>query len=542
MIDRQRIDKSTLYQELTEEDRCLWFDQKTKKFLHNIDTFYYSVKLAEDFTHASQDENVLAFRRVVDRIKKRMMEKAYFGDYMELYVPGKGNININRQVFSMYYSFNLKMPDEFDIFIAPFVPGNEHEISVTSEIIVQIRAEALWSYGASGAFERSFEWVKAICDLYHFTIMEVKENRADFCWHSNYIENPNKFFKDENCDAMRCTTLGRKTNYIRVDKGSNDSEFSYYSRGQRGDKTFLRIYNKTMEVVEQGYKSFFLPTWLHHGLINRYDFEILEAAYKRKSWRYVDIARLQFYADHGADPLLVNECKEQILLHELSGSYTDKMIRLADELTPPVSIIINVEFQLMRKASKSYEIRKIKDNSEKGVCQRIYDYLDNRKLIADYLTGKVFRLVEKTGDSNKSRRPDVGFWAALRSCKMVDVAPVPDDLKMRRIYHRKLNAELLKQKALNAAIAYGVYMKGINTDAPIQDAADVLCRMNDNDIKKAEKYKDKYMKQINKALLADVMPKQAFENAYEVVNLCTGELISPLTDDFESGFDTDSGS
>ena len=55
MVDTQRIEKCALFQEMDEGQRAYWYDMKTKKFLHQIDTFYYSVKLAEDFTYESQD-------------------------------------------------------------------------------------------------------------------------------------------------------------------------------------------------------------------------------------------------------------------------------------------------------------------------------------------------------------------------------------------------------------------------------------------------------------------------------------------------------
>ena len=104
----------------------------------------------------------------------------------------------------------------------------------------------------------------------------------------------------------------------------------------------MRIYNKTMVVVQQGYKAFFLKTWLFHGLINRYDFDIYERAYLKQSWDYVTIARLNFYMQHGTNNLYREECKKLIKQHEESGSYTDAMIALADQLTPPVNMIINV--------------------------------------------------------------------------------------------------------------------------------------------------------------------------------------------------------
>ncbi len=535
MIDRQRIQKSKLYNEFSDEDLTFWFDQKTKKFMHNVDTFYYSVKLAEDFTFQSQDKNVLAFRRAYERLECKLAERVYQREITQLFIPGMNDyLNVVNHRFDKYYRFCLQLPEMFDIFMAPEVPAGSDGSSVTSEIIVQIRSSMLWNYGVHEAFKRSYEWVKGICGMYGFTIMEVKENRTDFCWHSNYLENPDRFFSSENFDDMRCTKLGKKTTYIRYDRGSNGSDFSYLSRGQRGDKTFLRIYNKTMEVVQEGYKDFFLKTWLFHGLINRYDFDVLEAAYKEKSWDYISIARLKFYVEHGTDAALAAECKEQILLHDLSGCYTDKMISLAEKLTPPVTTIINVEFQLMRKASKSYEILPLKDNSSAGPARRIFDFLDNRRLIAEYLTTKVFRLVEKTGDSNKSRRPDCAFWAALRRTKMVDTAAVPEGLTMKRIYHRELSGEAVKKRALRAITSRSIYRKGKNDNNPMDDIVDFICTLNDNDIHDMTVYKQKRVKQFADETLEDVMPGTDTEYGLAFVNKRTGEIFPVFNDYFES--------
>lgn len=50
---KKHLNSTKIYQELDDKNREYWFDFKQKKFLHNIDTFYYSVKLVEDFTNDS---------------------------------------------------------------------------------------------------------------------------------------------------------------------------------------------------------------------------------------------------------------------------------------------------------------------------------------------------------------------------------------------------------------------------------------------------------------------------------------------------------
>ena len=45
---KKHLNSTKIYQEFDDENQKYWFDFKQKKFLHNIDTFYYSVKLVED--------------------------------------------------------------------------------------------------------------------------------------------------------------------------------------------------------------------------------------------------------------------------------------------------------------------------------------------------------------------------------------------------------------------------------------------------------------------------------------------------------------
>lgn len=533
MVDVQRIEKSVLFQEMDADQRAYWYDMKTKKFLHNIDTFYYSVKLAEDFTVESQDKKVLAFRRVVERISKNLALKNYTGDVMQFMVHGGVDdyLNVLPLHFGKYYTFCLESPEEFDIFIAPTVPGSADVVSVTSEIIVQIRSSMLWELGVNRAFERSYEWVKAICQMYGFTIFEVKENRTDFCWHTNYLEQPEKFFALDSFYSMRVDRY-KDANYHTEKRGSGGRyEVDYISLGRRGGRCFIRIYNKCKEVLEKNYKPFFFKTWLFHGLINRYDLYVLEESYLRQSWQYTTIARLKFYLEHGSHPQYQQQCREQIEVFETAAKVTDKMMELADELTPPLNLIYNIEFQLMRKASKSYQITPFKNNDAYGPAKRIYDFLDNRRLICDYLTTNIFRMVEKTGDANMSRRPDCGFWIALKRTKMVDAAPVPEGLMMQRNYNRKLNAEKMKQQIIRKSVTYGMYVKGENNDSPVSDVMLSVLRLNDNDIHEAKKYKERKAKQLPKQLLEESLPAEDRERQYnfQIIDGNTGEFygLSP---------------
>lgn len=524
MIQKREIEHTQIYQELNAESQKYWFDFKQKKFLHNIDTFYYSVKLMEDFTDDSEDTSVLCLREYFDTKKSLLF--SHHGESIPIYFPGcDSNLNLRPCTFAGFFSVCLEYPEWFDIFIAPVVPhGSGGGLSVTCEIVVQIRSYMLWMYGTHESFERSYDFVQVICDYFGLHIAFCQENRVDYCWHSNYLSNPEKFFAPDNFYKMRVDRF--KDALIHTAKvGSEDYEIDYVALGKRSDKVFIRIYLKSKEVVEKNYKPWFFKVWLFNGLINHYDFFVYEECYKRRSWKYMDMARIQFYADYGSDEGLRSVCRR--LFDGTQTMDDDHLRKLADSLTPKVNLIMNVEYQVMRKHSKSYQLVPFKDNSARETAKRIYDYLDNRRIVADYLTHYVLRLVETSGDSNKSRRNDCAFWKALRSCRMIDVCISPKGVKLVREYSRKLNAEIMKKRAINAAVTLGIYTRGINQDDIVQDCVEALCQLNDNDIYDAYRYKQKKARQFNRTELAETYVSDV-THKYEILNVTTGEVSTDI--------------
>ena len=200
---KKHLNSTKIYQEFDDENQKYWFDFKQKKFLHNIDTFYYSVKLVEDFTNDSSDDSVLRFRKFFEQ-KKSILDSRY-GQLVQIFFPGFDcSLNLCAGSYAGFFSIRLECPEWFDIFIAPSVPhGSDGGFSVTSEIVVQLRSYMLWMYGVHEAFERSYEYVKQICDYFGLHIAYCQENRIDYCWHSNYLSNPEKFFSPESFYKMR---------------------------------------------------------------------------------------------------------------------------------------------------------------------------------------------------------------------------------------------------------------------------------------------------------------------------------------------------
>jgi hypothetical protein len=511
-----------IFNEMEVKDREYWFDFKQKKFLHNIDTFYYSVKFHNDFTADTQDVHVKKLRSFFQK-KKDLLDSNAVIDFLQLNFNGK-YLNLKKYSFAHMYSICLECPEWFDLFIAPSVPrGSDGGESMTCEFVVQIRSCLLWMYGVHNAFERSYEYVQALADYFHLEIAFAQENRIDFCWHTNYLSNPEQFFALDNFYKMRVDRFDDALTHTEK-VGSSGYEVDYVALGKRSDKVFIRIYLKCKEVIEQAYKGWFLYTWLFHGLINRYDLYVFEECYKRKSWKYLNMARINYYLDYGQDPEQLETCRK--LINNEITMEEDTLQALADLLTPKVNLVMNIEYQTMRRHTKSYQLVPFKDNSARGSAQRIYDYLDNRKLVADYLTYYVFRLVTPEGDVNKSRRDLCGFWKSLRSCKMVDVLIPPKQLRLIREYNNKLNAELVKTRAINSVVTYGFYNKGINDDDIMQDVVDALCRMNDNDMQKAIRYKRKKAQQLNSRELVGFLNDDASAFSFDLVDTESGVYYS----------------
>lgn len=537
MLDKRHYYVNQLYQDMPIDEQHDWFGYSQKKFLHNIDTFYYSVKFRNDFRLKTKDTQVLKMRKFFKLQYEYLNNNE---DQPELYLPDLGDhLYLKPVTFSRFYTTCLTYPEYFDIFFAPVVPkaadGGE---SVTSECVVQIRSYMLWIMGVRDAFENSYRYVKNIAKFFGLEIESVQENRIDYCWHSNYLKDPETFFSPENFYKMRVDRFKNAT-YVTNKVGSEDYEIDYVALGKRSDKVFVRIYQKTREVIEQNYKPWFLKIWEMLGLISKYDQWVYERCYQKKNWFYRFTARLEFFLEHGQDPYYLSYVREI-----LEGRLTieeDALIKLADKLTPKLNYVVNVEFQTMRRHSKSYELLPIHNNTAKGETQRIYDYLDNRKLIIDYLTDKVFKMVEKTGDSNKCRRPYCGFWKALRNTRCLDMKMTADDQKLVRNYNRRLNVESMKKRVIGSAVTLGIYVRGINEDSPLQDCFEALMRMNDNDIMEANRYKQKKLRQFNRVELAEVF-ESSEKHRFRLLDESDGTLYdydSIKTLDLQGGFSND---
>ena len=100
MLDKRREYDNLLYHEMPQEEQYGWFGYSRNKFLHNIDTFYYSVKFRNDFRLKTSDAHVLKMRRFFK------LQYDYLNnneDQPELYLPDLGkNLYLKPVTFSQF--------------------------------------------------------------------------------------------------------------------------------------------------------------------------------------------------------------------------------------------------------------------------------------------------------------------------------------------------------------------------------------------------------------------------------------------------------
>ena len=514
--------KNLIQKEFDPEEAKEWFSKKQKKFLHNIDTFYYSVKLLEDFTLKGNEKCVRRFRTYL-----KQLEGLEFGSCKSLDIPGTEGLVGYNFGYSKFYKYQISYPDFFDIFVAPVVPpGADGGASVTSEFIVQIRSYLLWLYGPQTAFRQTFGAVQAICGHFGLTVSGVKENRIDYCWHSNYLESPERFFQIDRFNDMQVSHF-RGVSYHYTFKSGGEYENDYVALGKRSDKVFVRIYLKSKEVVEMGYKPWFLKLWYDNQMISKYDFYCFEYAYLEHNWKKLDVARLKFYSEYGADPHYKLLCS-RIVGNEVLKHYDD-IAALADLLTPRVTSVMNVEFQTMRRGTKSYVLVPFREYAD-PLTGRVDMYFDNWEVITEYLTHSVLRLTDPAKDPKgsevpKGKRDYCPFWKLLRAASCPYMKRNGKEIRLIRDYSRKLNSELVKRKMLNNVVNYNFYRKGINDDDPGQDCMDALLRLNDNDLRNMSAYKLKRKAVLNSVDFSESMKEEAADGCFAIFNQDTGEVF-----------------
>lgn len=467
-----------IYDEFNEQQRMI-FDLSRQKFLHNIDSFYYVIRCKNEWNKCENVRYFLDFLAMKkDQIESEKIPLREFGE--DFFMNGVGY---------KVFRYDFEKVDKYNVFIANTLPNKD-----TPSLLVQLRSQFLWLHGEHEAFRQSYDDLVEILSFFKIEIASVAENRIDFAYHTNYIQDFLNFFKEENLNRMQVSRFKRwsKEGYF---VGDDNVVCDYISFGRRkSNNLFLRIYNKNQEIVNMQYKQFFIYVWKHNKLISDYDMFVLEECFLNKSYFYESKARLKFYLRYGKDKYYIAECKA--ILDDTKNKYTsDEIQELADKLTPKVTLICNIEIQTMRKFYLSMQDSiKMFDcvSFQEEELQYISKILDNKHLIHNFLTTNVIRFVDYKAKAKgnedftrKRNRPTAPFWRKLQKSKMYQLNTT--DIKIIRKYQRNLSEKVVAENICRMVGTWSLYRDVNNKDDLLQDTYDFLMYLNENDLETVHK-------------------------------------------------------
>lgn len=457
--------RSKLFQEFSLDKQKEYFSLTEKKYYPHIDTYYYSVFLKGDSVKDNLPElygllNLFADFR--EEVKKRK-EDIYFDKEKDL---------LYRKTRFKFYEHCLGIPGMYDIFFCSSIPN-----SSTPRIVVQLRSIGLWSVGEYTLIEDSFSLLNDILDKFGIVIDKVQENRIDYAYHTNIIQNPIKFYGDR---CLQDNLVSSMKKYMKVGdinpcRGSrrNRVTVDYLSLGtRRSNCIFFRTYNKVREVVEENYKEFFLKFWRNEGLISFYDFFVYSYAYEHKNYDYIYWGMLDFYLQYGTDEIIKN--RFSIIKRDSKKFTIDKLKDFVLEICPMPTLIINIEFQTMRRyyylGRELIQTLSTCTESKFKSLKPLFQILDNRKIFLKSLTRDTVSFRKKDSDDF------MDFWERLRNVKLESTV----ELDYVRNYKTNINVDVLVSK-LKGLVASFAVLSG-NLDANFDDdLSATLTYLNDND-------------------------------------------------------------
>lgn len=532
-----RVKRSDVFGEFTEYEQNSYFDLKDKKYLADLDNFYFNLYLDEE----TCKEEIEYFIKKLDKLKEAF--------------DIKSENKIDFYDFDFYpfrykcYDYRLQVPECFDVLIAKTLPNE-----ATPRIQIQLRSRFLWIDGCKKCIKNSYEKVASMLGEFNINVMRVMENRVDYAYHNNLIQNPEKFF-DRPKLKKHCKTNARI--YNLVGNPQNDFSLDYCSLGSRSSKSvFFRVYNKTREVVEMNYKSFFIEKWYKEGLISYYDKWVLDYAFMLKSYDVgVLIGQIQFYIQFGKDKNRKKELEELVKKYYADNINSAKIRRnvkkqtektvtykkknkaenpISDEnisyirksisnILPPVTVITNIEFETHRDFYRSFDksLEALRTDYD-DILARVYQIYGCRKSFVNYLTsyGNTVAFVKDNKVSKKEFSDDMylDFWKRLRGTNL-NTKYQPDLL---RAYERQADVKKALRKVCSDIAVLSIHKNGLNDNFDVlEDFSDALSLLNDNDMRtvfvdeesgeqiKSVKYGDFYtVKQRKNRQYRGIIPKK----------------------------------
>ena len=507
------IRKTALYMEMMEkyskEELENIFGIADKKVLPNIDTLYVTVTL--------EDADYTQFNQMLSDLKAI--------DEDEVVLPHL-DCKFRPYIGIKKYRYCFEYEEKFNIF---FCQRRENDSFPT--VYIQVRSVFLWKYGEHKALLEVKASLEKILIDFGLKIIKFQENRIDYAYHCNFIRDLDKFAYDLKYNSVshfrRWSQEGTLGEFVETD---------YITLGRRkSNNIFVRVYNKSKEVIELGYKAFFFKIWKDNQLISNYDLYIHEKCVEHKSFYKMDYYRLIYYRDHGSNSDNLDLVSEIITnMSKYDNSYIRKV---ADRLTPKVTLITNFEYETKRKFYHSLD--GIKGQLESVIdapsgLKDIYKLLDNKHLIHDLLTTDVFRLViEDKSIERKRDRPVSSTWKKIQDVQVNDRDLSKEERKLLRSYQRNLDINIVKRSIISNITSLSLYVNGDNKKDVVEDTLQFLNFLAENDWNKALEMKQKKapainariekLKKISTESRYDLIDK--YEDSYSLLNLIDGTII-----------------
>lgn len=487
------VSRSGIIGEFSDEEQNKYFSLKEKKFIADIDNYYYTVFLTDDVFGDEFNHKIDKFIEDLTKLREEYdIASADKLDFMGLdYYP-----------FGLkFYNNRLSLDECYDILICSTLPNNK-----TPRIMVQLRARYLWIEGTKKCIKTSFKKVEKILKQYGLKVHRVQVNRVDYAFHNNAVQSPEKYFDRTKLDKF-CATRSRIYNIVG-DPLQNWS-IDYLSVGSRNSKSvFFRFYNKSREVVEQNYKSFFINLWFENGLISEYDRFCLERAFILRSYDVgLCIARIEWYLQFGHNEELKSYLSDLLKTCYEDNDNSTEIRKTIKGLLPEVTTITNIEYETHSDFYRSFHDSISKLNVETDTAKNKLFYVlqvyDCRKAYIDYLTsyGNVVAFMrdvkvipgvlkearnsfKKDKEGYKKWKAEyiesqyLDFWKRLRRTKLgTKYKP-----ELYRSYSRNIDIERAKRKIVSSAAVLSIVKNGINENDVDMDFSDVFSLLNDNDM------------------------------------------------------------
>lgn len=472
----QEVKQTPIFAEFTPEEQESFFGFSAKKVVPHIDTLYFSVFIHNDRNDC--DENMQA---LLSRLKGLRDDKAQnYSAQIDFFGLSVENVRFSN------YEFCLSCPEYYDIFLSSYLPNAQ-----TPRAVVQLRTRSLVLNGVCQSICGSFHKLEEIFGAYDLEVERVQENRIDYAYHTNLIQNPYRYFSD---DLLLEKLKSKMRLYHKVGNIGKSVDIDYLSFGQRkSNDVFVRIYNKSREVVEKNYKSFFLEKWLTDKLISRYDYYVYQKAYTMRS--YVTgmlVGRIDWYLENGHDESIKEKLGKVKESCYANSDNTDRLKKVADEYLPPVTLIMNVEFQTKRKFyssldewirhyGMSYQNRFGMEEFLDPTCfplLRLFLLYELRSEICQYLTENTLSFVEHKGTEEECLS---AWWQRIHDVTIDEYGV--ECLKLWRSHERLTDIQKSKNRVCGTVATLAILnRKDFEKKTDFQeDISDALCVLNDND-------------------------------------------------------------